>query len=195
MEVLGVILEYQNLPLHSWVVMDTIMIKYNRGSSTMLEYDPLCAYLEWNIHSMGIMSIHTLVIVVMRYWLRWNWRAGKSKKMEIGREPKSRGRLYRFWEYVSDLLTIYGGRGSLNRKIESIPHHKHSVQYFCNYGVPVQNPQSVPIPYPQRVPIHMRFACRSLPAFCAYPTINYTIKVYPFLRLIYNDWQRRRKTN
>ena len=33
--------------------------------------------------------------------------SGQEQKMEIGREPKSRGRLYRFWEYVSDLPTIY----------------------------------------------------------------------------------------
>jgi len=38
------------------------MVEYNRCSSTMLEYDPFCVYQEWNIHSVGIMSIHTRVI-------------------------------------------------------------------------------------------------------------------------------------
>ena len=33
--------------------------------------------------------------------------SGQEQKMEIGRQTKSRGRLYRFWECVSDLLAIY----------------------------------------------------------------------------------------
>ena len=33
--------------------------------------------------------------------------SGQEQKMEIGREPKSGGRLYRFWENVFDLVTIY----------------------------------------------------------------------------------------
>ena len=33
--------------------------------------------------------------------------SGQEQKLGIGTEVKSRGRLYRFWGFVSDLLAIY----------------------------------------------------------------------------------------
>ena len=43
-------------------MLDHDLVEYNRWSSIMLDYDSFCVYQEWNIHSMGIMSVHTQAI-------------------------------------------------------------------------------------------------------------------------------------
>ena len=43
-------------------MLDHNLVKYNWWSSIMLDYDLFCVYQGWNIHSMGIMNVHTQAI-------------------------------------------------------------------------------------------------------------------------------------